>query len=95
MRQLEDPLGLRRERHLTEGQRLGEAGQRPLHLGLDRLEPQPQPLQDGGRDAFAVPDEPEEDVLGPDEIVTEPPCLFPRQDDDPPRPLRESLEHCG
>jgi hypothetical protein len=27
--------------------------------------------------------------------VTEPPCLFPGQDDDPTRPLRESLEHCG
>ena len=56
---------------------------------------EPQPLQDGSRDTFAVTDEPEQDVLGPNEIMTEPPCLFPGQDDDPTRPLRESLEHCG
>ena len=77
MDELEDPLGLRRERHFAEGQRLGEAGQRPLDLRLDRLEPQPEPLEDRGRDALAVADEPEEDVLGPDEIVAEAPRLFP------------------
>jgi hypothetical protein len=60
-----------------------------------RDRPQPETLQDRGRDALTVADEPEQDVLGPDEIVTEPPRLFPGQDDDPTRPLRESLEHCG
>ena len=94
-RQLEDPLRLRSERHLAEGQGLGEPGQRPLHFRLDRLQPEAEPLQHRGRDALAVADESEEDVLGPYEVMTEPPCLFPGQDDDPTRPLRESLEHCG
>ena len=71
--------------HLAEGQGLREAGQRALDLGLDRLEPETQALQDGGRDPLAVPDEAEEDVLGAHEIVAEAARLFPRQNDDPPR----------
>ena len=91
--ELEDPLRLGREGHLAEGQGLGEAGQRPLHLRLDRLEPEAEPLEDGGRDTLAVPNESQQDVLRAYEIVTEAPRLFPRQDDDPPRSLRKSLEH--
>jgi hypothetical protein len=91
--QLEDPLGLRGERHLPEGQGLREPGQRPLDFALHGLEPEPEALEHGGGDPLSVPDEPEQDVLGADEIVTEPPGLFPGQDDDAPRPLGESLEH--
>ena len=94
-RQLEHALGLRGERHLAEGQGLGEPGQRPLDFGLDGLQPEAEPLEHRSRDALAVTDQSEEDVLGPDEVMTEPPGLFPGQDDDPTRPLRESLEHCG
>ena len=81
--ELEDPLGLRGERHLAEGQRLGEPGQGPLDLRLDGLELEPEPLEDRGGDALAVPDQPEQDVLGPDEVVAEAARLFSRQDDDP------------
>ena len=93
MRQLEHALGLGGERHFPERQRLGEAGQRPLHFRLDRLEPEPEPLEDRGGDPLAVADEPEEDVLGADEVVAEAARLFPCQDDDPPRPFGEPFKH--
>ncbi len=91
--QLQHALGLRGERHLAERQGLGESGQRTLDLGLDCLQPQPETLKHRGGDALAVTDESEEDVLRPDEVMTEPTCLFSGQDDDPTRPLSESFEH--
>ena len=91
--ELEHALGLRRERNFAERERLGEAGERPLDLGLHRLEAKPEPLEHGGRDAFAVTDQAEQDVLGADEIVAETPRLLPRQDDDPSRPFGESFKH--
>ncbi len=91
--QLEDPLGLGRERHLAEGQGLREAGQRALDFRLDGFEPEAEPLEDGCCDALAVTDETQQDVLRAHEIMPEAPGLFSRQDDDPPRPLRKSLEH--
>ena len=91
--QLEDPLGLGRERHLAEGQGLREAGEGPLDLPLDRLQTEAETLEHGRRDALPVPDQPEKDVLGPDEVVAEPPGFLPGQDDHPPRALGESLEH--
>ena len=91
--QLEHALGLRRERHFTERQRLGESGQGPLDLRLHRFEPEPEPLQHGGRDAFSVADQPEQDVLRSDEIVAETTRLLPRQDDDPSRPFSEPFKH--
>ena len=93
MRQLEDALGLRRERHLAERQRLREAGQRPLDLGLHRLESQTEPLQDRGGDAFAVADEAQQDVFGTYEIVAETARLFSSQDDDPSRSFGEPFKH--
>jgi hypothetical protein len=91
--ELQDALGLRRERHLPERQGFGEARQRPLDLRLHRLQPQPQPLEDGGRDAFPVPDQPEEDMLGTNEIVAETPRLFTRKDDHPTCPFGEPFKH--
>ena len=92
-RELEDALGLRGERDLAERQRLGEPGERPLDLRLDRLQAEPEPLEHRRRDALAVPDEPEEDVLGADEVVPEPARLLTCQDDDPPRSLGEPFKH--
>ncbi len=93
MRQLEDALGLRRERYLAEREGLGKARQRPLDLGLHRLQPQSQPLQDRGGNALPVPDQAEEDVLGTYEIVAETPRLFTRQDDHPTCPFGEPFKH--
>ncbi len=92
-RQLENPLGLGRERHLAERQRLGEPRQRPLNLSLDRLQPQSQALQHGSRNTLPVTDQAEEDVLRTNEIVAETPRLFTCQDDYSPRPFREPFKH--
>ena len=91
--ELENTLGLGRERHLTERQCLGESGQGPLDFRLDGFELEPEPLEHRGRDALPVPDQPEQDMLGSDEVVAETARLFPGQDDDPARPLSESFEH--
>src|SRR5205085_3567319 len=92
-RQLEDALGLRREWHLAERQRLGKARQGPLDFRLHGLEPEPEALQDRSGDTFAVADQAEENVLGSDEIVAEPPGLFTCEDDDASRSFSESLKH--
>jgi hypothetical protein len=92
-RQLENPLGLGRERHLAERQRLGEPRQRPLNLSLDRLQPQSQALQHGSRNTLPVTDQAEEDMLRTNEIVAETPRLFTCQDDYSPRPFREPFKH--
>ena len=93
MRQLEDALGLRGERHLTEREGLRESGERPLDLGLHGLQTEPETLQDRGGDALAVADQAEQDVLGPYEIVAEPTRFLASQDDDPSRPFGESFKH--
>src|SRR5262249_12195468 len=91
--ELEYALGLGRERHFTERERLGESGERSLDLRLHRLEPEPEALQDRRRDAFTVADQAEQDMLRPHETVTETASFLPRQDDDPPRAFRESFKH--
>jgi len=69
--ELEHTLGLRSEGHFPERERFWESRERALDLRLDGLEPEPEPLQNSGRDAFAVADQPEKDVLRSDEIVAE------------------------
>ena len=69
--ELENPLGLRRERHFPECERLGESRERALDLRLHGLEAKPETLQNRGRDSLAVADQPEKDVLRADEIVAE------------------------
>src|SRR5437667_606987 len=91
--QFEDALGLRSEGNFTERERLGEPGERALHLGLHGLEAQTQALEDGRRDAFTVTDEAEKNVFGPHEVVSEPPRFFSRQDDYSPRPFGEPFKH--
>ena len=57
------------------------------------LESEPEPLQHGRRNAFAVSDQAEKDVLGPDEIVAEPSGFFTCEDDDASRSFGESFKH--
>src|SRR5206468_6880435 len=61
--ELQHALGLRRERHFAERERLGESRERALDLRLHGLEPEPEPLENRGRDPLAVADQPEQDVL--------------------------------
>jgi hypothetical protein len=46
-----------------------------------------------GRDAFALVDEAQQDVLSPDVVVIEHPGFFLSQDNNPPRPVGKPLEH--
>jgi len=94
---------------LTQGQlehvlRAGGEWNMPLLLALaladdlhdllpHRFQADPQRLQGLGRDAFALVDQAEQDVLGPDVVVAEHPGLFLRQDHNPPRPVGKPLEH--
>jgi hypothetical protein len=70
-RELEHALGLRRERHFPERERLGESCERALDFRLDGFEPKAETLKNRSRDSFAVADQPEKNVLRPDEIVAE------------------------
>ena len=91
-RQLEDLLGARRERDmpgrgglaLTDDllDLLAHALQRDVHR-LERLR----------RDALALVDETQQEVLGTDVIVVEHPRLFLREDDHPSGPVGESFKH--
>jgi len=69
--ELENPLGLRRERHFPERERLGESCERALDFSLDGFEPEPESLKNRGRDSFPVADQPEKNVFRTDEIVAE------------------------
>jgi len=64
-----------------------------LDLLPDRIMADPQRLQRPGSDALALADQGEQEVLGPDVIVVQPPGFFLRQDYHAPRPVGKSLEH--
>ena len=64
-----------------------------LDLLADGVQRDAQGLQRLGRDAFALVDEAEQDVLGPDVVVVEHPGLFLGQDDNTTGAVGESLEH--
>ena len=64
-----------------------------LDLLAHALQGDAQRLEGLGGDAFALVDQPEQDVLGADVVVVEHPGLFLGQDDHPPRAVGEPLEH--
>ena len=64
-----------------------------FNLLADALQRDPETLQCLGRNALALMDEAEQDVLGADVVVVEHPSLFLRQDDNPTCPVGEPLEH--
>ena len=64
-----------------------------LHLGAHGLERDAERLEGLGRDAFALVDQAEQDVLGPDVVVVEEPRFLLREDHDPSCPVSEALEH--
>src|SRR5262249_61979862 len=81
------------ERILAACPVLGESRQGPVDFALDGLEAKPQALENRGGDPLAVADQPEQDVLGPYEVVAEPAGFLSGEDDDASRALGESLEH--
>ncbi len=91
-RQLEHLLGPRGERDVP-GRRLLAPADDLLDLLPDRVQADAERLQRLGRDALALVDQAEQDVLGADVVVIEHPGFFLRQDHDPPRPVGKPLEH--
>src|SRR5581483_6232492 len=91
-RELQDLLGPRRERDVA-----GRSGltlpDDLLDLLADGLEGDVQRLERLGGDPFALVDEAEQDVLGPDVVVVEHPRLFLREDHHPPGSVGEAFEH--
>ncbi len=90
-RQLEDLLGPRGEGRRARGGRAGGADGL-LHLLPDGLEGDAERLEGLGGDALALVDQPEQDVLGPDEVVVEEAGLLLGQHEDPAGPVGEAFE---
>ena len=90
-RELEHLLGPGRERRCAAG---GGArwADRLLHLLPDRLERDPERLERLGGDAFALVDQPEQDVLGAEEVVIEEPCFLLGEDQDSSGSVGEAFE---
>src|SRR5690606_9206370 len=89
--ELEDLLGPRRERDVAGG-RGATLADDLLDLRADGLERDPERLEGLGGDAFALVDEPEQDVLGADVAVVEEPRFLLRQDDDSASAVGEPFE---
>ena len=90
-RQLEDLLGARREGDVA-GRRRAALADDLLDLAAHGLERDAERLEGLGGDAFALVDEPEQDVLGADVVVVEEPSFLLRQHDDPSGPVGEAFE---
>ena len=90
--QLEHLLGARRERDVAAGRLLALADDL-LDLGAHGLQGDVEGLQRLGRDSFALVDQAEQDVLGPDVVVGQHAGLFLGQHDHPTGTVGEPLEH--
>ena len=90
--QLEDLLGARRERDVTRRGRAAVTDDL-LDLGPDGLERDAERLERLGRDALALVDQAEQDVLGADVVVVEQARLFLRQHDHSSGSIGEAFEH--
>src|SRR5262249_31015523 len=91
-RQLHHFLGPRGERDVP-GRGLLPPADDLLDLSPHRLQADPQRLQRLPRHPLALPDQPQQDVLGPDVVVVEHPGLVLRQAHNPPRPVGKPLKH--
>ena len=67
----------------------------PHDLRADALDGDVEALEDAGREALLLTQQPEQDVLGADVVVLERSRLFLREDDHLTCSLCESLEHGG
>ena len=91
-RQLEHLLRTRRERDVTGGRRTALADDL-LDLIADGFERDAQRLEGFGGDAFALVNEAQQDVLGPDVAVVEQPRFLLGEYHDPAGPISEAFEH--
>ena len=91
-RELEHLLGAGRERDVA-GRRRAALADDLLDLVADRLERDAQRLERLRRDAFALVDQAEQDVLGADVAVVQQACFLLSEDHDPASPVGEAFEH--
>ena len=97
-RELEHPLGARRERDLADGHGAAGRAHHVLDLLADAVEVQTEVVEHRGRDPLAFPDHAEQQVLGANVVVLQSRRLFPREVNDFTDPLRELVMHsvwCG
>ena len=93
-RELEDLLRAGRERDVAR-RRGAAVTDDLLDLRAHGLEGDAERLEGLGGDAFALVDQPEQDVLGADVVVVEQARLFLRQDDHSAGSVGEAFEHVG
>src|SRR5690349_18158126 len=91
-RQLKHLLGPGRERDVSLRRFLAPADDL-LDLLAHGSQADPERLQRHGRDTFTLADQAEQDVLGADVVVFEPPGFFLSQDHNLSGPVGEPLEH--
>src|SRR5258708_5205650 len=91
-RQLQRLLGPRSDRGVPR-RRLLPLADDLVDLLAHRLPADPQRLQRLRRGALALMDQPEQDMLSADVVVVQHPGLILSQDNNPPRPVGEPLEH--
>ena len=93
-RELEDLLGAGREGDVAR-RRGAAVADDLLDLRAHGFERDAERLERLGGDAFALVDQPEQDVLGPDVVVVEQARLFLRQDHHSAGSIGEAFEHGG
>ena len=91
--QLQRLLGPRRERDVPGPRSVGPPADDPLDLLAHHFQADPERLQRLRRRPGVLQGQPEQDVLGTYVVVLEQPGLFLGQDQNPPRPVGEPLEH--
>jgi hypothetical protein len=91
-RELQHLLRARRERDLSARDLVAPADD-PAHLRTHVLDGDVERLEQASRETLLLAQQAEQDVLGADVVVVEPPRLVLRQHDDLARPLGEALEH--
>ncbi len=91
-RELEDLLRAGRERDVAR-RRGAAVADDLLDLRAHGFERDAERLERLGRDALALVDQSEQDVLGADVVVVEQARLFLREDDHPAGPVGEAFEH--
>ena len=92
-REAQDALALGRQRNVHRGRDLLAVEGPALDLLADRLHGQVALREDARGQPLALPDEAQEEVLGLDGVAPELAGLVAGKEDDPPGPLRVTLEH--
>jgi hypothetical protein len=92
-RELEGLLGARGERDMPAADLPGPGADDRPDLFAGALKRHPEALEDAEREPVGLAEEPEQNVLGADVVVLQPPGFFLGKDDGVPGAVSESLKH--